>query len=120
VSKISAYWDSHYTFERESSFVVKTLGKAAIYLILINGMAPLLFLFGTKHNQPVYTERTLAMLEEIPAEKNSMISSWAQHGVHARNALETQALKQLKNCYCDHKRCLECRIGTKLLNKIQY
>jgi hypothetical protein len=30
---------------------------------------------------------------------------------------QTQALLQLKNKYCNRKRCLECRIGKELLTR---
>ncbi|MFH1297746.1 MAG: DUF2851 family protein [Bacteroidota bacterium] len=111
----SSYWDTHFTFDRISTFQVKNLGTKAIHLLLINGIVPLLFLYGTEKNLVFFRERALALLEEISGERNSMISSWEQLGMPVNHALFTQALKQLKSSYCDQKRCLECRIGARLL-----
>lgn len=113
----SDYWNSHYTFERESARKVKHLGENAICLLLINGIVPLLFLYGTEKNEPNYIERAISLLEEIPGEKNAMISAWSQLGMPSTRALFTQALKHLKTSYCDQKRCLDCRIGMRLLKK---
>lgn len=110
----SVYWDTHYTFERESASRVKRVGADAVYLLLINGIAPLLYLYGSEKNQTQHLERTISLLEEIPPESNRIIASWTQFDMPAENALHTQALKQLKDSYCDKKRCLECRIGAKL------
>jgi len=111
----SPYWDTHYTFDRESACQVKNLGNNSIHLMLINGIAPLLFLYGVEKNLTFFCERALSHLEEIPGEKSSLISSWSQLGMPVDHALFTQALKQLKCAYCDRKRCLECRIGARLL-----
>jgi hypothetical protein len=35
--------------------------------------------------------------------------------VEARSAFESQALLQLKNKYCEQKKCLNCQIGVKLV-----
>jgi len=48
-------------------------------------------------------------------EKNSIISKFSDFGVAAKNALDTQALLELKNNYCAPKRCLECAIGSSIL-----
>ncbi|MBL7138647.1 MAG: DUF2851 family protein, partial [Bacteroidales bacterium] len=111
----SSYWDTHYTFDRIAACKVKNLGANAIYLLLINGIVPLLFLYGTEKRLVLFRERALALLEEIPGEKSSLISSWEKLGMPVNHALFTQALKQLKGAYCDQKRCLECRIGARLL-----
>ena len=116
--KASRYWDSHYTFGRESASRVKWLGTNTIHLLLINGIVPLLFLYGTEKGLTRYSERALSLLEEIPGEKNSLVTSWSLLGMPADNALFTQALKQLKSAYCDRKRCLDCRIGAKIFHDI--
>lgn len=111
----SRYWDTHYTFNRVSAAKVKRVGIDAIHLVLINGIAPLLYLYGKEKKLVPFTERTLTLLEEIPGEENSIVSSWSQLGLPTQHALFTQALKQLKTTYCDRKRCLDCRIGARIL-----
>jgi len=39
-------------------------------------------------------------------------------GISAENALKTQALLQLRQDFCIKRRCLECRIGYKLITGI--
>ncbi|MBE0646276.1 MAG: DUF2851 family protein [Bacteroidales bacterium] len=114
-AQASRYWDSHYTFDRESGYRIKRLGESAIFLLLINGVAPLLFMYGTEKGNPHYMERSLSLLEEIPGEKNAITSAWSPLGMPVDNALSTQALKHLKDSYCDKKRCLDCRIGARIL-----
>lgn len=113
----TVYWDSHFTFERESPEKVKRIGENAIHLLLINGIVPLLFFKGIEKDQPKSIERVFSLLEEIPGEKNGLTALWSSLGMPSTHALFTQALKHLKHAYCDQKRCLDCRIGMRLLKK---
>jgi hypothetical protein len=38
-------------------------------------------------------------------------------GQEPDSAYQTQALLQLKNRYCDHKKCLDCSIGNSILKR---
>jgi len=111
----SSYWDTHYTFDKISVKQVKILGKMSASLLVINAVIPFLFCYGREKNRPLYLEKAIALLEEIPGEKSSLITNWKEIGMPVENALNTQALKQLKSAYCDKKRCLDCRIGARLL-----
>ncbi|MFH1160462.1 MAG: DUF2851 family protein [bacterium] len=113
--KASDYWDTHYTFERISVRREKFLGKRSVLLIMINAVAPFLFLSEQEKNLSGNREKAIAMLEELPAEEDADINQWKLLGFPGTNAMQTQALKQLKSRYCDQKRCLECRIGAKVL-----
>lgn len=111
----SVYWNSHFTFERESPGKIKRTGQNTIYLLLINGIIPLLFFKGTEKDQAKFMEKAFSLLEEIPGEKNRLTFQWSELGMPSDNALMSQALIHLKQAYCDQKRCLECRIGMRLL-----
>lgn len=111
----SQFWNNHYTFSRQSPERMKKLGSATTNLLLINGIVPLLCFLGSERQMIRCQERALSLLEEIPSEQNATVTSWINLGMPAEHALHTQALKQLKTVYCDKKRCLECRIGTRLL-----
>jgi len=114
--KASEYWNSHYNFNKKSSKTAeKELGDASIQILIINVVIPFLFVFGEKQNKPELKNRALEFLEKIPAEENSVIKKWNTIGVSARSAFESQALLQLKNAYCEQKKCLNCHIGTKLI-----
>ncbi len=111
----SEYWETHYQFNKESVKKSKTLGKSAIDIILINTVIPFLFVYGKSKGLPELQDRAIEFLEYMKAEKNSIISKWNELGIKSTSAFETQALIQLKNKYCNHKKCLNCHIGNNLI-----
>jgi len=117
--KASEYWISHYHFNKQSKLkAVKELGETSINTIIINVVIPFLFVYGEKQNKNELKNRALEFLEQLPPETNSIISNWAKLGVNSLSAFDTQALIQLKNRYCEKKKCLNCHIGVKLVKII--
>jgi hypothetical protein len=55
-------------------------------------------------------------LLQLPPETNSVIARWEELGITSLNAGRTQALLQLKNEYCNEKKCLICSVGNKIIN----
>lgn len=113
--KIEGYWLTHYTFGQESPKKNKSLGKEAIRLLTINTIVPFLFLYGKMRGEESFKDKALQLLEALPPEKNSIIDGWQRLGVEPPSAYQTQGLLQLKNVYCDKKRCLECALGAGIL-----
>ena len=111
----SDYWKTHYTFDNESEEKPKKLGKTAIHLFIINTIAPFLFVYGRQKAESAFQDKALALLESLKPEKNSIIDGWKNLGVKPESAAQTQALLQLKNEYCNQKRCLECSVGAAIL-----
>ncbi len=112
----SEYWNSHYNFNKSTkNYSVKTLGESSVNTIIINVVVPFLFVFGEIQNKNQLKNRALEFLEKLPPENNSLISHWKKLGIECRSAFETQALIQLKNIYCEKKKCLNCQIGVKLV-----
>jgi hypothetical protein len=111
------YWLYHYKFDEPSKFMEKNLGADMIDNIIINTVIPVLFAYGMVKNEMIYKERALRWMAEIPAEKNSIVTGFKNVGIKTKNAAGSQALIQLKNNYCRHKRCLECTVGNSLLKK---
>jgi Protein of unknown function (DUF2851) len=111
----SPYWDSHYSFNKPSSYKTKVFGDEVFRLVLINVVVPFFFLYGDNQNKLILKDKALGILEQLPAEKNRWINRWAESGVVASNALESQALLQLQRNYCEPRRCLNCTIGHKLI-----
>ena len=60
-------------------------------------------------------DKALKWLSEIKPESNSIIRQFNTSGITAENAMQTQALIQLKTNYCAKKQCLSCRFGHGLL-----
>ncbi len=117
--KASEYWNTHYKFEKISKKQIKFMGQSAINSILINASIPVIFVFGKHIDDHRLTQKALNFLNLIDAEKNKIISNWNKIGISAHSAFFSQALLELKNQYCDYKRCLDCEIGHDLLNRNQ-
>lgn len=112
----SGYWNNHYRFNKTAADNhPKTLGETAFENLMINTIAPLLFVYGDQHMNQRMKDRALSFLEQIPAESNQIISRWSTLGIDSQTAFETQALLQLKNCYCTPKKCLNCPLGAKII-----
>jgi hypothetical protein len=109
------YWHYHYTLDETSAFKEKNLGTQMINNILINTIVPVLFAYGQYHKEQQYKDKALQWMEEIAAEKNEITKGFTALTITNNNALDSQALIQLKNKYCDLKRCLECSVGNKLM-----
>jgi len=112
----SEYWDNHFIFGKSSRVSSKNAGSQATDIFLINAVIPVIFVFGQYRNSPHICERALDFLENINAERNSIISEWRTAGITAESAFFSQALLQLRNNYCKKRRCLDCRIGSKLIS----
>jgi len=117
VVKLSDYWQTHFRFDKESIKTTKSLGTSRVHLLIINIIAPFLFLYGQQKNDQNFKNRALQLLEAIPAERNAIIAQWNELGLNAEQAAQSQALLQLKKHYCDQKRCLNCAIGCNILKR---
>jgi hypothetical protein len=117
-SETSEYWQTHYTFEKQTIKKFKSLGQQSIDIILINTIVPFLFVYGKEFKEEKYIERALIFLENITAEKNTITKNWEKIGIKAESAYQSQALIQLKNEYCSNKKCLQCSIGNYLLKNL--
>ena len=112
--QVSEYWKTHYQFDKESPKKRKSLTPSFIDLLLINTIIPLKFMFANSQNIDI-SEDLIDLLHEIQAEKNSIIEKFESFGIESKSAFETQSLLQLKNEYCNQKRCMSCAIGLELL-----
>jgi hypothetical protein len=113
---VSEYWDTHYNFDKISSKKRKKISTSFIDLLILNTIVPLKFAYDKFRNQ-ANEETLLSIVEAIPSEKNAIIQKFKEIGVISTSAFESQALLQLKNEYCEAKKCLQCAIGLQLLKK---
>lgn len=124
----SGYWETHYRFNQrlpnhpdplntgnQNTYKPKHLGDTTADVLIINAIVPLLFCYGKLHKDESHCDKALQFLEETEAENNTIIRHFAQCGIAAENAMQSQALLHLYSTYCKQKRCLECRIGHVLL-----
>ena len=110
------FWETHFTFEKESKKSTKKLTKSFIDLVLINTIIPLKFVYLKSLGKSDYSS-LFTVLEQIKPEKNSIISRYNDLKIKSSNAFKTQALLQLKSEYCSKQLCLQCAIGKTILNK---
>ena len=113
--KVNSYWENHYRFDAESTPSAKNLGQASVDVLLLNTLVLFLFSYG-KHNQlQHFINRSLQLLEYLPNETNNIVADFNTLGVKIKTAFESQALLELKNSYCNHKKCLHCSVGNRIL-----
>jgi len=117
ISETAGYWLTHYHFEKTSVKRTKNLGLSTIQLLIINTVVPVFFAYGKKKNSEVYAERAIRFLELLKPESNSIITLFSRAGIQIQNACDSQAIIELKREYCEHKKCIYCRIGHQLLAK---
>ncbi len=113
-AKASVYWNTHFTFGKESKKSIKKLTKRFVDLLIINTILPLRFCYARHHGKDA-NDVILEIVSSIPSEKNTVIDNFHVLGVSAESASESQALLQLYNEYCTKNKCLQCAIGSSLL-----
>ncbi|MDR0266085.1 MAG: DUF2851 family protein [Sphingobacterium sp.] len=118
IDSLSEYWVSHFSFGTKSGVKKSVrLGKDTVDVLVINVIVVFLFSYGKYFGIQTYIDKALELLEEMPAEKNVVVRQFAQCDWPVQNALQSQAILQLKRFYCDRKRCLYCRIGCEILKR---
>jgi len=115
-TQTSSYWDTHYSFEKESKKRTKKITKSFIDLLLINTIIPLSF-FYQKYFKKEDIESILRLIKQINPEENTTIKKFKKLKLNINNALDSQSLLELKTKYCKPQLCLNCKIGVSLLNK---
>ena len=111
------YWHYHYHFDESLEYKPKNLGHSMTDNIIINTIVPVLFVYGMAHNAcsgkswlcSTFTTLTGAEQHNQSLEKVKIVAN--------DNALDSQALLELKQHYCDQKAVLQCAIGNKLLKE---
>lgn len=111
------YWHYHYRFDEALDYHPKNLGHVMTDNIIINTIVPVLFAYGMAHNTQQWKELAIQHLAQLSPEQNSITKAWRQLKVANDNALDSQALIELKNNYCQQKLCLQCAVGNKLLKE---
>lgn len=116
-TEATPYWQEHYAFGAPSRRARKALSAASLDVVIINTALPVLFAYGRHRMDESLCSRSLDMLAQLKAEDNHIVRLWAECGLQAESAADSQALIQLKREYCDRKDCLRCRIGYEYLRR---
>ncbi|MBC7948164.1 MAG: DUF2851 family protein [Chitinophagaceae bacterium] len=111
------YWHYHYRLGEVSPFKRKNIGQSMIDNVIINSVAPMLFAYGDYHDEQKFKDKALCWLLEMRAETNVVTAGFGALGIKIGSAYDSQALIELKNQYCDSRRCLDCGVGMALLKQ---
>jgi hypothetical protein len=111
----SQYWNSHYQFGKEVSSTAGRAGRQSVDLLIINAVAPLLFVCGKIREQQELCDRAVDILDSLPPEENSVVTDFVKAGLKPESAFASQALLELRSIRCRNHRCLECAIGSSLI-----
>ena len=114
--RASGYWETHYTFGKISKKSTKKLSKAFIDLLIVNTIIPLLFTY-SKAQGKNEDEKIIHLIQDIKPESNAILKKFSDLKISTKSALDSQALIQLKTEYCSKNKCLQCAIGSALLNR---
>lgn len=116
-AKTSDYWETHYTFGKESKAKVKKASTSFKDLVIINTLLPLKFAYQSYKSQLDFEESIYPVITSLKPEANSITKGFEKLKPKvAESALESQALIQLKTQYCDVNRCLKCQVGLELIH----
>ncbi len=114
--RASDYWNDHFVFGKPGCHSPKHSGSQASDILMINAVIPAIFVYGRARGLQGVCEKALFFLEQTASEKNTVVSEWKIVGIEAESAFYSQALLQLRNSYCKKRRCLDCRIGARLIS----
>lgn len=112
----SKFWETHYTFQKESKTLKKTLTKSFVDLLVINTILPLKFCYARQKGEAVDSD-IVKIATSITSEKNNIIDAFNNLKKISKSSLDSQALIQLKTEYCDKNKCLQCAVGNSLIIK---
>lgn len=101
----------------EQLFHAQGIGLQTARSLIINAVVPVLLSYAQWQGDSDRFEKVLAIIEQLPPERNRYIKQWQQIGIEIKSALQTQALLHLILHYCQPHKCIRCRIGCHLLTK---
>lgn len=113
---LTGYWLDHYTFGSLSPHSSTGLSRSSVDSLIINAVVPLQMAYAVHHDNTPLADNALALLQSLPAEKNSIVDIFSRSGMKIRDAFCSQAVIQLRRQYCDAHKCLYCRIGHRMLS----
>ena len=114
---VPQYWKNHYQYGKISSKnQERSFTQSFIDLLIINVILPLKYAY-YQHIGKELSDEFEQILTQIKPEKNHIIKGYEELNFKANTAWETQGLLQLYNQYCTLKQCLQCELGSEMLQK---
>ena len=113
--QVNTFWSNHYTFEKRSQARNTKLSKEFKDLLIMNAIIPVFFLYGKLTGNQECMDKFVNLLSEVKGEKNRVVDQWRNLGLNTSTALDSQALLQLKQSYCDNRKCMSCALGASIM-----
>lgn len=113
--RASDYWQDHSQFDLASKKKIKKTGISFQRNIVVNALVPMLFFYGRKMKIQDHVDKSISWMYELKPEQNKITKAWKSIGFELKSAAQSQASIELFNEYCSQKKCLNCRIGLKLI-----
>jgi hypothetical protein len=117
--EVSAYWQTHYSFGKESKKPHGNIGEESLENILINSVIPTLAAYAIETGDEKYFDRGLTFLQNLRPENNSIIRAWLDLDLRATNAFDSQGMIEQMNSFCKKRNCLNCAVGAAILKPIK-
>lgn len=109
------YWDEHSAFGSPCPKRTRRISASSADSLIINAVVPVFSAYAERRKDERLRLRAMELLEALPAERNSIVGAWELCGLTVKSAADSQALIQLRRCYCDKRDCLRCRFGYEAL-----
>lgn len=112
---LRGYWATHYTLDttepEEAGRFPTALSRASVVSLIINVVIPLIYARGLLTDSQELLTTAMELLEALPAEQNRLTAIFQAADLTPANALQSQAMIQLRRNYCETAKCLYCRFG---------
>lgn len=116
---ISPFWQQNYSLTKPSAKRLNaSISQSLSDLLTINGHAPFLFFYAQMTGEQELKDKALSLLESLKPESNSILKTWTQLGLVPKNALDSQALIELEQQYCTHKKCVNCNLEKWIISSL--
>ncbi len=109
------FWETHVRLVRSTKPRASSIGPSRIDTLLINAVLPVLLLVAEQHERPAWIARIPDLLDQLPAERDSITRCFTNLDLRPASALESQGMHRLYRRYCKAGGCLQCAIGQQLL-----
>lgn len=113
----NSYWETHYQFGKESKKHATMIGENTFQLLIINTIIPALYVYGIFSGKEELSDRAIDLLSQMEAEDNKIIRFYRENHFEIDNGMESQAVLELSKRYCQHKQCLACSLGSKIVSE---
>lgn len=114
---LEGYWSTHHRFGGDTAAMSKAISNDACRLLIINAIVPIVHAWSSYHNDLRTASEIVELLQDMPAEHNSIVTAFAAAGVECVDAFSSQALIQLRREYCERRKCIYCRFGRLMLSQ---